>query len=42
MESRSMKVAVRNLDNQVVGEVSLKEEIYGQEVRADILHTVVN
>ena len=37
-----MKVAVRNLDNQVVGEVSLKEEIYGQAIRSDILHTVVN
>jgi len=37
-----MKVAIRNLDNQVVGEVSLKQEIYGQAVRADILHSVVN
>jgi large subunit ribosomal protein L4 len=37
-----MKVAVRNLDNQIVGEVSLMEEIYGQVVRSDILHTVVN
>lgn len=37
-----MKVAVRNLDNQVVGEVSLAESIYGQVVRPDILHTVVN
>lgn len=37
-----MKIAVRNLDNQVVGEVSLTEEIYGQEVRSDILHSVVN
>ena len=37
-----MKVAVRNLDNQIVGEVSLMEEIYGQAVRSDILHTVVN
>lgn len=37
-----MKVAVRNLDNQVIGEVSLTEEIYGQAIRSDILHTVVN
>ncbi|MGB4192200.1 MAG: 50S ribosomal protein L4 [Rickettsiales bacterium] len=37
-----MKVAIRNLDNQVVGEVSLTEEIYGQAIRSDILHTVVN
>lgn len=37
-----MKVAVRNLDNQVVGEVSLVEEIYGQTIRSDILHSVVN
>ena len=37
-----MKVAVRNLDNQIVGEVSLTEEIYGQAIRSDILHTVVN
>lgn len=37
-----MKVAIRNLDNQVVGEASLKEDIYGQEIRPDILHSVVN
>ncbi len=37
-----MKVAVRNLDNQVIGEVALQEEIYGQAVRTDILYTVVN
>lgn len=37
-----MKVAVRNLDNQVVSEVSLLEEIYGQAIRSDILHSVVN
>jgi large subunit ribosomal protein L4 len=37
-----MKVAVRNLDNQVVGEVSLVEEIYGQAIRSDILNSVVN
>ena len=37
-----MKVAVRNLDNQVVGEASLAEDIYGQVIRSDILHTVVN
>lgn len=37
-----MKVAVRNLDNQVISEVSLTEEIYGQAIRADILHSVVN
>lgn len=37
-----MKVAVRNLDNQVVGEVSLREEIYGQAIRSDVLHSVVN
>jgi len=30
------------LDNQVVGEVSLREDIYGQVVRSDILHAVVN
>ena len=37
-----MKVAIRNLDNQVVGEVSLMEEIYGQAIRSDILNSVVN
>lgn len=37
-----MKVAVRNLDNQIVGEVSLAEDIYGQAIRSDILHSVVN
>jgi len=42
MERGSMKVAIRNLDNQVVGEVALMEEIYGQAIRSDILHSVVN
>lgn len=37
-----MKVAVRNLDNQVIGEVALQEDIYGQVIRTDILYTVVN
>lgn len=37
-----MKVSVRNLDNQVVGEASLMEDIYGQMIRPDILHSVVN
>ena len=37
-----MKVSVRNLDNQVVGETSLIEDIYGQMIRPDILHSVVN
>lgn len=37
-----MKVAIRNLDNQVVGEASLMEEIYNQELRSDILNSVVN
>jgi large subunit ribosomal protein L4 len=37
-----MKVAIRNLDNQVVGEVTLTEDVFGQVVRPDILHSVVN
>lgn len=37
-----MKVAIRNLDNQVISEVTLMEEIYGQAIRSDILHSVVN
>ena len=37
-----MKVTVRNLDNQVVNEVSLTEDIYGQDLRPDILNIAVN
>ena len=37
-----MKQDVLNLDNKNVGSIELNESIFGVEVRADILHRVVN
>jgi len=37
-----MKFAVKNLDNQDVGEIELSDEVFGLEVRKDILARVVN
>jgi large subunit ribosomal protein L4 len=37
-----MKLTVRNLDNQEVGDIELSEEIFGLPVRSDILARVVN
>ena len=37
-----MKLTVRNLDNQEVGDIELSEEIFGLPVRRDILARVVN
>ncbi|MDR1691686.1 MAG: 50S ribosomal protein L4 [Rickettsiales bacterium] len=37
-----MKHDVVSIDNKVVGSVDLKKEIFGLEVRQDILHRVVN
>lgn len=37
-----MKIAVKNLQNAEVGQIELKPEIFGLELRSDILHRVVN
>ena len=37
-----MKLTVRNLDNQEVGDIELAEEIFGVPIRRDILARVVN
>src|SRR6185503_19973976 len=37
-----MKVTVRNLDNQEVGDIELADEVFGLPVRRDILARVVN
>lgn len=37
-----MKLTVRNLDNEEVGEIELADEIFGLPVRRDILARVVN
>ncbi|HEY4472708.1 MAG TPA: 50S ribosomal protein L4 [Stellaceae bacterium] len=37
-----MKLTVRNLDNQEVGDIELSEDVFGLPVRRDILARVVN
>src|ERR1700742_2640327 len=37
-----MKLTVRNLDNQEVGDIDLAEEVFGLPLRRDILARVVN
>lgn len=37
-----MKLEILNLENKNVGSIELNDSIYGLEVRADILHRVVN
>lgn len=37
-----MKQDILNLENKNVGSIELDEAIFGLEVRADILHRVVN
>ena len=37
-----MKQDILNLDNQNVGTIELNDAIFGLDVRADILHRVVN
>ncbi len=37
-----MKVAVKNLENKKLGDLALDAEIFGVEVRPDILHRMVN
>ena len=38
----SMKLSVKNLDNQDVGEIELSEDVFGLAVRPDILARMVN
>jgi len=37
-----MKVAVKTLENKDAGELSLEKSVFGVDVRADILHRMVN
>lgn len=37
-----MKVAVKTLDNKAAGEVTLNKDVFGVDVRADLLHRAVN
>src|SRR6202047_1220672 len=37
-----MKLTVRNLDNQEVGDIELADEVFGMPIRRDILARVVN
>jgi len=37
-----MKLTVRNLDNQEVGDIELADEVFGLPIRGDILARVVN
>lgn len=37
-----MKVAVKTLDNKDAGEITLDKDIFGAEVREDVLHRMVN
>ena len=37
-----MKLTVRNLDNEEVGDIELAEEVFGVKVRRDVLARVVN
>ncbi len=36
-----MKLAVKNLENKEVGDITLDKSIFGVEIRSDILHTMV-
>ena len=37
-----MKLAVKNLQNKDVGEITLDKDVFGVEVRSDLLHRMVN
>jgi len=37
-----MKATIKNLNNEVVGEIELADEIFGLQVRTDLLHRMVN
>src|SRR5246500_4146333 len=41
-EKPEMKLVVRNLDNEEVGDIELADEVFGLPVRRDILARVVN
>ena len=37
-----MKIAIKNLNNEAVGEIELSDDVFGLDVRGDILAQVVN
>lgn len=37
-----MKIAVKTLDNKAAGEITLDAEVFGAEIRQDVLHQMVN
>lgn len=37
-----MKVSIKSLDNKSVGDITLSDDIFGLEPRADVLHRMVN
>jgi len=37
-----MKVAVKNLENKAAGEITLDDEVFGVEVKKDVLHRMVH
>ncbi|MCB1529621.1 MAG: 50S ribosomal protein L4 [Rhodospirillales bacterium] len=37
-----MKVAVKTLENKAAGEITLDDEVFGADVRQDLLHQMVN
>ncbi|WP_431856121.1 50S ribosomal protein L4 [Azospirillum sp.] len=37
-----MKATIKNLNNEAVGEIELADEIFGLQVRSDLLHRMVN
>jgi large subunit ribosomal protein L4 len=37
-----MKLAVKTIDNEAAGEITLDKDIFGAEIRQDILHRMVN
>lgn len=37
-----MKLAIKNIDNKDTGEITLDKDVFGVEVKADVLHRVVN
>jgi large subunit ribosomal protein L4 len=38
----AMKATVKNLNNEVVGEVELSDDVFGLPLRSDILHRMIN
>lgn len=37
-----MKISVKTLDNKAAGDITLDDSVFGVEVRADVLHQMVN